>query len=332
MRKSFAVLDQRLSQPQISDRARSFSKGAVKDFDAIVEDVLNWLAQPSNNNQTNIKDHFRRLKLDHAEQIKQSPLTKEKAFNLDHSRICAEQLQKMGQSYAAEQILKLALEWQEKALDHSFHNQCRVLYIQDVRWHEAEHMWNLGKTLELGLSLVLGTVHNLDAQDRLHNEEQYRTLALALRKRAFGPDHALTLHTAFELGDRYCIQCKSDDVHPGSKDIFGSGFQTDYGRMPQSLEANWHDAVVRLRLDKPDSKIDNGNTPLVWAASNGRYAVVKLLLGLDNSDSKIDDGNTELVSAASNGHYAVVKQLLAQDAIDLESNINYSHTWLCCFT
>lgn len=199
-------------------------------------------------------------------------------------------------------------------------------------------------------------VHNLDAQERWHNEEQYWTL-LALRKKKFGPDHPLTLHTAFELGKLYCIQCKLDNVHPGYKDIFGSGFKADYARMPQSLEANWHDAVVRLRLDNPDSKIDNDNNPLVWAASNGDYAVVNLLLiaqdvidpvrldnpdfkidngstplhwasrqghealinrllGLENSDSKINNNNTALVSAAENGHYAVVDLLLGLDISD----------------
>lgn len=185
---------------------------------------------------------------------------------------------------------------------------------------------------------MLGTVHNLDAQDRWHNEEQYWTLALALRERAFGPDHPLTLHTAFELGNLHCVQCKPEDVHPGSKDIFGSGFKTDYGWMPQSLEANCHDAVVRLW----DSKSDMDNTPLVWAASNGHYAVVKLLLlaqdvidlfRLDSPDSKIDNDYTALESAVRQGHEADVKLLLlGQDAIDQEYNINYGHTWLYCLT
>ena len=43
MRRSIAALAQRLPQPQIPERARSLSKNTAKDFDAIVEDVLNWL-------------------------------------------------------------------------------------------------------------------------------------------------------------------------------------------------------------------------------------------------------------------------------------------------
>ncbi len=49
LRRSIAALAQMLPQHQIPERARSYSKGASKDFDAIVEDVLKWFSQPSNN-------------------------------------------------------------------------------------------------------------------------------------------------------------------------------------------------------------------------------------------------------------------------------------------
>ena len=49
LRRSIAALAQMLPQHQISERARSYSKGAGKDFDAIVEDVLKWFSRPSNN-------------------------------------------------------------------------------------------------------------------------------------------------------------------------------------------------------------------------------------------------------------------------------------------
>ncbi len=48
LRRSIAALAQMLPQHQISERARLYSKGAGKDFDAIVEDVLKWFSQPSN--------------------------------------------------------------------------------------------------------------------------------------------------------------------------------------------------------------------------------------------------------------------------------------------
>ena len=49
LKRSIAALAQMLPQHQISERARLYSKGADKDFDAIVEDVLKWFSQPSNN-------------------------------------------------------------------------------------------------------------------------------------------------------------------------------------------------------------------------------------------------------------------------------------------
>ena len=49
LRRSIAALAQRLPQHQISERARLYSKEAGKDFDAVVEDVLKWFSQPSNN-------------------------------------------------------------------------------------------------------------------------------------------------------------------------------------------------------------------------------------------------------------------------------------------
>ena len=49
LRRSIAALAQMLPQHQISERARSYSKGADKNFDLIGEDVLKWFSQPSNN-------------------------------------------------------------------------------------------------------------------------------------------------------------------------------------------------------------------------------------------------------------------------------------------
>ena len=49
LRKSIAALAQMLPQHQISERARLYLKGAGKHLDAIVEVVLKWFSQPSNN-------------------------------------------------------------------------------------------------------------------------------------------------------------------------------------------------------------------------------------------------------------------------------------------
>ena len=60
LRRSNAALAQRLPQHQIPERARSLSKDPAKDFDAIVEDVLNWFSRPSNNKWLLIFDNVDR--------------------------------------------------------------------------------------------------------------------------------------------------------------------------------------------------------------------------------------------------------------------------------
>ena len=60
LRRSIAALAQRLPQHQIPEMARSLSKDNVKDFDAIVEIVLKWFSQPSNNKWLLIFDNVDR--------------------------------------------------------------------------------------------------------------------------------------------------------------------------------------------------------------------------------------------------------------------------------
>ena len=60
LRKSIAALAQKLPQHQISERARSLSKDNGKDLDAIMEDVLKWFSQPSNNKWLLIFDNVDR--------------------------------------------------------------------------------------------------------------------------------------------------------------------------------------------------------------------------------------------------------------------------------
>ena len=71
-----------------------------------------------------------------------------------------------------------------------------------------------------------------------------------------------------------------------------------------------------------------GNTPLVWAASNGHEGVVKILLGRSdvNPDKPGRFGQTPLLRAASNGHGGVVKILLERDDVNPNELDRYVYT------
>ncbi|KAL8367828.1 hypothetical protein RB599_003644 [Gaeumannomyces hyphopodioides] len=96
--------------------------------------------------------------------------------------------------------------------------------------------------------------------------------------------------------------------------------------------ANGREAVVKLLLATGkvdvDSKDKRGRTPLSWAAENGHEAVVKLLLATGKVDveSKDDSGRTPLSWAAENGHEAVVKLLLATGKVDVDSKNDSGRT------
>ncbi|OBS16672.1 hypothetical protein FPOA_12708 [Fusarium poae] len=95
---------------------------------------------------------------------------------------------------------------------------------------------------------------------------------------------------------------------------------SEYGQTPLSWAAgNGRDAVVKLLLDKGvKTEVKDGiygQTPLSWAAGNGRDAVVKLLLGKGAKTEAKDNGDrTPLSWTARNGHDAVVKLLLDKGA------------------
>jgi len=60
-----------------------------------------------------------------------------------------------------------------------------------------------------------------------------------------------------------------------------------------------------------------GNTPLVWAASNGHEEVVKILLGRDvNPDKQGNRERTPLWNAAYYGHERVLKTLLRRNGVN----------------
>lgn len=83
-----------------------------------------------------------------------------------------------------------------------------------------------------------------------------------------------------------------------------------------------HDAIAQLLLDykvDPDPKDQDGRTPLSYAAENGHFAVVRVLLTMPNVDPNSRHAfrgrRTPLSYAAENGHLAVVTRLLERGAV-----------------
>ncbi|KAI9862356.1 MAG: hypothetical protein M1813_004832 [Trichoglossum hirsutum] len=104
-------------------------------------------------------------------------------------------------------------------------------------------------------------------------------------------------------------------VHVDSKDA-------EYGRTALPYAAgNQHDAMVNLLIAKNgvdgveiDSQDNDGRTPLLWAAHQGHYGVVKLLLEC-KADVNVEDryGWTGLLRAVDGGHETIVRLLLEQN-------------------
>lgn len=60
LRRSIADLASRLPQHQLSEESRNYSRNGTADVDEVVEDVLKWLSQPSNNQWLLIFDNVDR--------------------------------------------------------------------------------------------------------------------------------------------------------------------------------------------------------------------------------------------------------------------------------
>lgn len=103
--------------------------------------------------------------------------------------------------------------------------------------------------------------------------------------------------------------------------------KTSYGRTPLPWTVGngargGSPAAARYQPSRPDSKEEDGQTPLSYAAEYGHEAEVKLLLAdgrvdLDSKDYRY--GHTPLLWAAYKGHDAVFKLLLAIDQANPDS-------------
>jgi ankyrin repeat protein len=99
-----------------------------------------------------------------------------------------------------------------------------------------------------------------------------------------------------------------------------SGEDEEAGRKLQEAVNGYEIAFREVDSNTLGSQYD-GQTPLVWAARNGYYGVVNLLLAEDGIDPDLNDRNerTPLWWAARNGHEAVVKLLLGKGKVDVDS-------------
>jgi ankyrin repeat protein len=106
--------------------------------------------------------------------------------------------------------------------------------------------------------------------------------------------------------------------------------QTDgRGQTPLIWAAkNGHWPIVKLLLQEPNILADcrdaSGETPLYLAAKAGHYTIAAVLLQRPDviADSKNESGSTPLMIAALGGHEALVRLLMAREDVDINSRDN----------
>jgi ankyrin repeat protein len=150
----------------------------------------------------------------------------------------------------------------------------------------------------------------------------FQVSAIELHLELFGGIELL--HLISELGHEAVVKLllEEGDVNPESK--------TNDGWTPLSLAASrGHDIIAKLLVENGanlESKGQYGWTPLLRATHNEHQAIVKLLVEKGaNLESKNDYGWTPLQRAANNGYEAIV-ELLVENGANLESRSNVGHT------
>jgi len=145
-----------------------------------------------------------------------------------------------------------------------------------------------------------------------------KVVGLLLQQKHIQPDQRDT------YGGRTALSWAAGNGHEGVVRLFlGPQFVN-----PGSIGRLWGAPLVVGQLfgrryvnpDAPDTSY--GQTPLSWAAGNGREGIVKMLLerGDVNPDAQdTEDRQTPLSRAAGNGHEGIVSLLLRQENVDPNS-------------
>jgi hypothetical protein len=178
------------------------------------------------------------------------------------------------------------------------------------------------------LAAVQESIKNLSEEERL--------LIDGLEKRVQEADQLIVRGSKIRQRQDILSE-RGSEIQQGLDELLRSGFDT-------TKAPDWFEAIIKKLLDAGkidvelkdigdhDSNLthlprvaESGNdtcsqTPLLWAAMNGRQAILKKLLedGVDLESKDEKHGRTPLSWAILNGHEAVVKLLLEKDA-DLES-------------
>jgi len=110
-----------------------------------------------------------------------------------------------------------------------------------------------------------------------------------------------------------CLGWQDNDVDSIEKHMNAYRVGVKEGVIPDWIAIFKNQAAVTIvRLSNNPNKQDNyGNTTLIWASSNGRTEIVKLLLAQQNIDvnKQNNSGYTALILASSNGHSEIVELL-----------------------
>ena len=100
-------------------------------------------------------------------------------------------------------------------------------------------------------------------------------------------------------------------ISASSQDLFDAVREGNAKRLKDIIESN---------PDFVNTKDDQGDTPLIWAAATGKYECVIILLSQNNIQVNLVDaeGQTPLMLAAMNGYHKCVDALIGHRKIEVD--------------